>query len=95
MISMSIIQHPYRVKTVDNETILLDKVSEAESCVEYALKHTFSVLLTETKSTSTAEIIAIFLQAGFKMEVREENEIAPGGTPVTPDIYFLFTKNQE
>jgi len=90
MIRMNIIQHPYMVCLKDNETLCLENLSETESCIEYAKKHIFNVLLTKTSSASTAEAVAMFIQAGVYKLVEEENDIAPDGTPVTPDIHFLF-----
>lgn len=97
MINMRIAQHTYQpVIREDWSKLILEDLFETESCVKYAKKHVFDVLLTETTNTSTAEAIAVFLQAGFALELVEEECIAPPPhyTPLPPEIHFLFKHPQ-
>lgn len=91
MSKMNIIQHTYTPKfTGYSNTLILDNLFKTESCAEYALQHNFDVILTMTTSTSTGAAIAVFLSAGFKIELSEKNCIAPDGTTLPQDIQFLF-----
>lgn len=89
---MSIAQHLYTPKLTGwtSNTLILSSLFETESCLDYAIRHRFNVLLTETASAVTAEAIAIFIKKGFKMQLEEEENIAPDGTALHPHIYFKF-----
>lgn len=92
MSKMSIVQHTYTPKFIGyTNTLILDDLFETESCVEYALQHNFNVTLTQTTSTSTGQAIAVFLSAGFKIDLIEEDCTAPDRMRLPSDVHFLFT----
>lgn len=76
----------------NRDLLILDNLFAAEDCVDYASKHNMSVLLTETTSTSSVEVMAKFKNKGYNIELMEKKVHAPDGIELNPKIYVLFTK---
>lgn len=79
----------------DNGLIILDNLFEAEECLEYASIHNMKVLMTNTTSASSIEIIMAFQNQGFNHTFFEKETFAPDGIKLNPQILCLFEKNKE
>jgi len=78
----------------DKGLIILYNLFDAEACVEYAKKHNMKVLMSNTTSTSSVEVIMLFQKNGFSIKLYEEDVYAPDGIKLSPKVLCLFEKKQ-
>ena len=87
----------HNFKLYDEETLLFNSCFVDDEDIEYAHKHRFNVLYTETRYTDTFSLINRFTKMGYKMEIVEEQHKAPDGIALEPKLYakFVLTDTEE
>ena len=83
-------KHPIKFTNTNAETLLLDNIFAVDEYLEYATKHRMDVLFTETTSTSSVDDIYKFIKNGYTPLFREEKQVAPDGTVLSPKIHVLL-----
>ncbi len=78
----------------DKSLIILDNLFDTEGCVEYARNHNMKVLMTNTTSTSSVEIIMLFQKNSFNHKLYEEDVYAPDGIKLSSKVLCLFEKSK-
>lgn len=74
------------------DTIVLDNAFAANNCMQYAKKHNYSVVMTNTSSTCFAKILMLFQKNGFDYKLYECEVYAVDGTHLDPEVRCLFEK---
>ena len=78
----------------NKELLILDNLFDAEGCINYAREHNMNVLMTNTTSTSSVEIMMMFQKNGFHHKLYEEDAFAPDGIKLDQKILCLFEKSK-
>lgn len=78
----------------DTDFLLLDNAWDDEECLNYAAKHHFNVRFTDTGSSKLAEIMLMFKEAGFMIDVVSEKVVAPDGLVLSPKPIVLFLREE-
>lgn len=82
--------HYFNLMKDDNTTLLFTTCFVDDEDIEYAYKHRFNVLYTETRSSNTFALIKKFMDLGYTMEVIEKRQTAPDGIKLDPLFYAKF-----
>ena len=82
--------HDYKLMENDNTTLLFNSCFVDDEDIEYAYKHRFNVLYTDTRCTDTFVLIKKFLDLGYTMEIIEKKQVAPGNIELDSILYAKF-----
>ena len=66
------IEYKPKFDKANKELLILDNLIDAESCANYAREHNMNVLMTNTTSTSSVEIMMMFQKNGFHHKLYRE-----------------------
>lgn len=87
---MSKYQPRFSKESID--MLVLNNLFEADECLDYADRHNMNVILTETTSGSSIEIMMAFKRRGYAIDLIEKEVTAPDGTKCSPKVYAVFTR---
>lgn len=73
-----------------NDVINLDETLYYKECLEFAKKHCYNVLYTDTTCTSSISVIVAFEKLGYRHEFIEE-PVWAGNLQLTPRINCFLT----
>lgn len=81
--------HDYKLMKDDNTTLLFNSCFVDDEDIEYANKHRFNVLYTETRCTDTFALIKKFTDLGYTMRIIEK-PVKEGNLVLDPKLYAKF-----
>lgn len=81
--------HDYKLMNDDNTTLLFNSCFVDDEDIEYAYKHRFNILYTETSCCDTFKLINKLMDLGYTLEVIKE-PIKWQGLNLEPKLYAKF-----
>ena len=78
--------HDYKLMEDDNTTLLFNSCFVDDEDIEYANKHSFNVLYTETRCTDTFSLIKKFIDLGYTLNIIEK-PMKCGNLVLDPKLY--------
>ena len=83
--------HDYKPMKEDNTTLLFNSCFVDDEDIEYAYKHRFNILYTETCCTNTFTLIKKFTDHGYTLDIVEK-PVKEGNLTLEPKLYAKFIK---
>ncbi len=83
-----------KFKKNDSNTIILSDLFDAENCMEYAKEYNMNVIMENTRSTCSVEVMMLFQKNGFNHRLFEVEDYAPDGLRLSNKIHCLFEKSK-
>ena len=81
--------HDYKLMEDDNTTLLFNSCFVDDEDIEYAYKHRFDILYTETSACDTFKLIKKLMDLGYTLEVIEK-PVTYQGLQLDPKLYAKF-----
>ena len=83
--------HDYKLMKEDNTTLLFNSCFVDDEDIEYAYKHRFNILYTETSCCDTFKLIKKLMDLGYTLEVIEKEQFSfDGRIKLNPILYAKF-----
>ena len=83
--------HDYKLMKNDNTTLLFNSCFVDDEDIEYAYKHRFNILYTETSCCDTFKLIKKLMDLGYTLEVIEKEQFSfDGRIKLNPILYAKF-----
>ena len=83
--------HDYKLMKEDNTTLLFNSCFVDDEDIEYAYKHRFNILYTETSCCDTFKLIKKLMDLGYTLEVIEKEQFSfDGRIKLNPMLHAKF-----
>ena len=83
--------HDYKLMKNDNTTLLFNNCFVDDEDIEYAYKHRFNILYTETSCCDTFKLIKKLMDLGYTLEVIEKEQFSfDGRIKLNPMLHAKF-----
>ena len=83
--------HNYKLMEEDNTTLLFNSCFVDDEDIEYAYKHRFNILYTETSCCDTFKLIKKLMDLGYTLEVIEKEQFSfDGRIKLNPMLHAKF-----
>ena len=83
--------HDYKLMKEDNTTLLFNTCFVDDEDIEYAYKHRFNILYTETSCCDTFKLINRLTNLGYTLEVIEKEQFSfDGRIKLNPTLHAKF-----
>ena len=83
--------HDYKLMKEDNTTLLFNSCFVDDEDIEYANKHRFNILYTETSCCDTFKLIKKLMDLGYTLEVIEKEQFSfDGRIKLNPTLHAKF-----
>ena len=83
--------HDYKLMKEDNTTLLFNSCFVDDEDIEYAYKHRFNILYTETSCCDTFKLIKKLMDLGYTLEVIEKEQFSfDGRIKLNPTLHAKF-----